>query len=301
MKILKAATLVAMICILMLSMTGCDALDYRDAIDLYNAGAYAQAAKMFAVLGDFEDSAHFETLCHYWIAVDTMESGDYEKAIPLLEAMNGYEDCEARITECRYQLALQSFGTGDFPTAESIFLLVPDYRQSHEHLRQITWQKFFDAVAENPLQTEQDGKTYALTANTETNQLVISMASQVDKGYTFRDSLTLTLARDSCIADLTATDAFAMDFREDAIGTEQTMSGRVDISTCTAQTLPVIDAYEKTVKDNQGGTTTSEDLADSLMTEAMVQNFQSLMTVIPQMITEAGFELTLHDIGFSAM
>lgn len=301
MKILKAATLVAMICILMLSMTGCDALDYRDAIDLYNAGAYAQAAEMFAVLGDFEDSAHFETLCHYWIAVDTMESGDYEKAIPLLEAMNGYEDCNARITECHYQLALQSFGAGDFPTAESIFLLIPDYRQASEHLRQITWQKFFDAVVENPLQAEQDGKTYALTANTETNQLVFSMASQVDKGYTFRDSLTLTLARDSFIADLAATDAFTMDFREDAIGTEQTMSGRVDISTCTAETIPSIDAFQKSVKDNQGGTTTSEDLADSLMTEAMVQNFQSLMTMIPQMITEAGFELTLHDIGFSAM
>ena len=301
MKILKAATLVAMICILMLSMTGCDALDYRDAIDLYNAGAYAQAAEMFAVLGDFEDSAHFEKLCHYWIAVDTMEAGDYEKAIPLLEAMNSYEDCEERITECNYQLALQSFGAGDFPTAESLFLLTPDYRRTPEHLRQITWQKFFDTVAENPLQAEQDGKTYALTANAETSQLVFSMASQVDSGYTFSDSLTLTLVRDSFIADLTATDAFAMDFREDAIGTEQTMSGRVDITTCTAQTLPVIDTFQKTVKDNQGGTTTSEDLADSLMTEAMIQNFQSLMTVIPQMITEAGFELTLHDIGFSAM
>lgn len=301
MKILKAATLVAMICILMLSMTGCDALDYRDAIDLYNAGEYAQAAKMFAVLGDFEDSAHMEKLCHYWIAVDTMESGDYENAISLLEAMNGYEDCEERITECNYQMALQNFEAGDFPAAEIRFLVTPEYRQTPEYLRQITWQKFFDAVAENPLQTEQDGKTYALTADAQTNQLVFSMASQVDKGYTFRDSLTLTLARDSFIAELTATDAFTMDFREDAIGAEQAMSGRVDISTCTVETIPVIDAYEKTVKDNLGGTTTSEDIADSLMTEAMVQNFQSLMTVIPQMITEAGMELTLQDIGFSAM
>ena len=301
MKLLKAATAVAMICILMVSMTGCDALDYRDAIDLYNSGSYAQAAEMFAVLGDFEDSARLEKLCHYWIAVDTMEAGDYENAIPLLEAMNGYEDCDARITECTYQLALQAFDAGDFAAAESYFLQFPEYRQSAEHLRQITWQKFFDAIAAAPLQTEQAGKTYALTAKAETNQLVFSVGSQVDKGYSFSDSLTLTLSRDSLIAQFTATDTFAMDFREDTIGSQQTMSGRVDITTCTAETGPVIDTFEKVVNDNQGGTTTSEDPAESLMTEGMLMNYRDLMTVIPQMLTEAGMELTLRDIGFAAI
>ena len=301
MKLLKAATAVAMVCLLAFSMTGCNALDYRDAIDLYNSGDYAQAAEMFAVLGDFEDSARLEKLCHYWIAVDTMEAGDYEKAIPLLEAMDGYEDCADRIIECRYQLALDMFESGDFSAAEGAFLQLSEYRQAPEYLRQITWQKFFDTVADTPLQAEQDGKAFALTADMETNQLVFSVGSQVDKGYTFCDSLTLTLSRDSLIAEITATDTFSMDFREDSIGTQQTMSGRVDITTCTAETVPVIDAFEKTVHDNQGGSTTSDDLADSLMTEAMVANFQRLMSVIPEMITESGMELTLYDIGFFAM
>ena len=146
-RFMKAAATVVTLCLLVVSMTGCQALDYRDAIDLYNSGHYAQAAEMFAQLGEFEDSARLETLCYYWIAVDTMQTGDYAAAIPLLEAMNGYEDTADRITECQYQLALQSFEQGDLKTAESYFLLSPDYRQTPEYLRQITWQKFFDAVA----------------------------------------------------------------------------------------------------------------------------------------------------------
>jgi len=300
-RFMKAATTLIILCFLVVSMTGCEALDYRDAIDLYNSGNYAKAAQMFAQLGEFEDSAKMETLCHYWIAVDTMQSGDYAAAIPLLEAMNGYEDTAARITECQYQLALQSFGQGDFAAAESNFLLAPDYRLAPEHLRQITWQKFFDAVAETPLMHETEEKSYALIADTETNQLVFYVGSQTDNGYTFLSDLTLTVSRDNTIATFTATDGFSMDFRDDAIGSEQSMSGRVDITTCTAETIPLVESFEKTVKDNQGNTTTSADPADSLMTDAMLQNFQDMMTVIPEMVTEANLGLTLYDIGFSAM
>lgn len=301
MRLLKAATAVALICILAFSMTGCDALDYRDAIDLYNAGNYAQAAEIFAQLGDFEESDRLETLCHYWIAVDTMEAGSYEAAIPLLESMNGYEDCADRITECKYQLALQAFEVGDFPTAESYFLEAPDYRQAPEYLRQITWQKFFDAVVENPLQTETDGKVFTLVANVADNRLEFYTGTRVDNGFTFHNDLKIILSRDSLIADFIATDAFSMDFGDDTIGSEQTMSGRMDISTCTEDTIPLVEAFEKTIKDNQGNTTTSTDPVDSLMTDEMLTNFRDLMTVIPELVNAADFGLTLSDIGFSAM
>ena len=301
MKILKATIAATMICMLMVSLTGCDALDYRDAIDLYNSGDYAQAAEIFAELGDFEDSTRLEKLSRYWIAVDTMQSGDYEAAIPLLEVMGSYEDCAERITECHYQLALQAFTAGDLSAAEASFRQLSDYREAPEYLRQITWQKFFDTIAETPLRLEKDEKSYALIADTDANQLVFYVGSQTDNGYTFHSDLTITVTRDSMIAHFTATDGFSMGFRDGAIGSEQIMSGRVDITTCTADTVPAIDTFEKTVHDNQGGTTTSEDPADSLMTEAMLQNFRDLMSVIPELITETGFELTLHDIGFAAM
>lgn len=300
-RFLKATATVAMICVLMLSMTGCDALDYRDAIDLYNAGKYAQAAEMFAVLGDFEDSARLEKLCHYWIAVQTMDAGDYEAAISKFEAMSGYEDSADRITECTYQLALQSFEQNDLAAAENYFLQIPDYRQTPEYLRQITWQKFYDAVAETPLQTERENKNFMLAANPNTNQLVFFVFSQAENAGAYHNDLTVNVSRDSMIADFTATASFTMPFGEGTIGSEQTMSGRLDIATCTAETIPLIESFEKTVNDNQGNTTTSTDLADSLMTDAMLEDFRDLMTVIPELITEAEFALTLHDIGFSAM
>ena len=301
MKLLKAATTMALICALAFSMTGCNALDYRDAIDLYNNGDYAQAAEIFAQLEDFEDSARLETLCHYWIAIETMEAGEYETAISLFEAMNGYEDTAERIIECKYQLALASFAQGDLSSAESYFLEVPDYRESSEYLRQITWQKFFDMVVETPLNAERNGKAYALTANIADNTLVFFAGSQTDNGFTFHNDLTLTVSRDSLIADYVATDAFSMAFHEDAIGAEQSIFGRVDIATCTAETILLMESFEKTVHDNQGNTTTSADPANTAAAEALLANFKDLMTVIPELISDAGFDLTLHDIGFSAM
>ena len=300
-RFLKATTVVVMICMLTFSMTGCKALDYRDAIDLYNSGDYVQAAEMFAQLDDFEDSQRLETLCRYWIAIGTMEAGEYETAISLLEAMNGYDDTAERITECKYQLALHSFEQGDLADAESYFLQLPEYRQTPEYLRQITWQKFFDAVAEAPLSAEAEGKVYSLTANAADNTLVFYAGSQTDNGFTFHNDLTLTVSRDSLIADFVATDAFSMPFHTDAIGAEQSIFGRVDISTCTAETIPLMESFEKTVQDNQGNTTTSTDPADAAVTEALMENFKALMTVIPELIEKAGFSLTLHDIGFSAM
>ena len=43
----KSFFVILLICSLTLSMTGCDKLDYRKAIKLYNAGSYEVAADMF--------------------------------------------------------------------------------------------------------------------------------------------------------------------------------------------------------------------------------------------------------------
>ena len=146
------------------SLTGCEELDYRDAVDLYNAGAYEAAVQKFAALGDFEDSAQLETRCYYWIAMKAMEYGRFDAALEQFLALGDYEDCPERVTECRYQLAVAAFDGGDLETAESYFLQSPDYKQTREYCRQITWQKFFDAIAEKApgeaesvLSAEKDG------------------------------------------------------------------------------------------------------------------------------------------------
>ena len=301
MKLMKAAAVAAMICILLLSMTGCDALDYRDAIDLYNARDYEAAAEMFYALGDYENCQELYTSCQYWMSVELAQQGNFQEALPRFVKLGTYKNSAQWATECTYQLALAAFSENRFSDAENYFGETPEYKSTGEYLRQITWQNFFDAVAEAPLSLETDEKSYALIADTDANQLVFYVGSHTDAGYTFHSDLTLTVTRDSLIADFTATDGFSMDFRDGAIGSEQIMSGRVDISTCTAQTVPAVEVFEKTVHDNQGNTTTSTDPADSLMTAAMAEDFQALMTVIPELIAEADLAYTLQDIGFSAM
>ena len=300
-RFVKSAVCLMLVFLLAFSMTGCEDLDYRDAVDLYNAGAYEEAAKLFAQLGEFEDSAALETRCYYWIAMKAMEYGRYDAALEQFRALGDYEDAPERVIECTYQLAVAAFDSGDLAAAEGYFLETPGYKQTREYCRQITWQKFFDAVAEAPLSAEAEGKVYSLTANTADNTLVFYAGSQTDNGFTFHNDLTLTVSRDSLIADFVATDAFSMPFHTDAIGAEQSIFGRVDISTCTAETIPLMESFEKTVQDNQGNTTTSTDPADAAVTEALMENFKALMTVIPELIEKAGFSLTLHDIGFSAM
>ena len=55
------ATFLALL--LILSMTGCDNLDYREAVELYNDQNYKAAAEIFYALDDYEDSAELYTRC----------------------------------------------------------------------------------------------------------------------------------------------------------------------------------------------------------------------------------------------
>lgn len=300
MKLLKAVTAVALICVLMVSMTGCDALDYRDAIDLYNAQDYAAAAEIFSALGDYENCPALYTDCQYWMAVSLAQQGNFREALPRFEELGNYENSAQWVTECQYQNAVNAFNENNLGDAEIFFGETMEYKSTGEYLRQIAWQKFFDALVEAPLQTETEGKSYTLAADVAANQLRFYVGAQTDSAFPSHNDLTLTLSRDSLIADFTATDAFSMDFRDDAIGSQQFISGRVDITTCTAETIPLMEVFEKTVQDNQGNTTTDTAPTDAAVT-AVLENFRDMMTVIPVLITEAGFDLTLSDIGFSAM
>lgn len=196
----------------LLLLTGCDALDYREAIDLYNArefsqaaeifaqipdyedsaqlytrarywqalelyndAQFAQAAQVFAPLGEYEDSARLHTRCYYHLAVQAMEAGDYTGAISQFEALEGYEDSAQRITECQYQLAVAAFQAEDYAAAEAQFSPLGDYRMSRDYLRQIGWQRFFDWVVSNG---QADGTGFTL--QTQQDGRVIRVTADTD-------------------------------------------------------------------------------------------------------------------------
>lgn len=303
-RIIKLITLL-LVCSLLCSLTGCEKLDYREAIDLYNSGRFDEAAEIFAALGDYEDSANMQTLSQYWAALTLADAGKYEEALPRFLKLGAYEDSPQRVIECTYQLAISEFEAGNYTDAQIHFLEVSDYKQTPEYLRRINWQKLFEAVTgvgEEGIYTgTSEGMELQITAKAgELDQLTFFVSHEKDMGYAFYDDLALTLTRDSLIADFTAKSTFTMDSLGQEVGTTQIASGKVDISTCTADTVLKVDTFQMTGTDNLGNAISTEDPADMLMGGDMAENLRNLLAVTPALLNNAGITLTLQDIGFAA-
>ena len=286
---------------LVCALTGCDELDYRKAVDLFNQGKYDAAIDAFHELGNYQDSAQLFTLSHYWAAITRMEEGKFSEALPRFIKLGDYEDSAQRATECTYQIALLEFESGNFHEAQNYFQKVADYKQSQEYLRRINWQAMYDAIAAHPIEVEQNGKLIHMLAEPNLHTLWLSIAVHTDPPFAFSDDLSISLTRDSTIANFSAGSDFGMAFVEGRIGASQIGYGRLDITTCTPETPLVMETFEKQVADNQGNSTDSTDPADSTMNEIMEENMQDLMTTIPQLLLDAGIEVTLQDIGFYAL
>jgi len=302
---MKKLLALLLVCTLVLSLTGCDKLDYGKAVDLFNRGKYDAAIDAFYELGDYEDSKELFTLSHYWAAIQRMEAGNYAEALPRFIKLGAYEDSAQRATECAYQMALAEFEAGNFGDAQNYFEKVADYKQSKEYLRRIHWQAFYDGIcAADSIKKELDGKTFSVFPLQDLEgpqKLVFSVEMSESKEQQYADFLTFTLTRDSIIADFICGSDFQMEYLDGTIGSSQSGFGQINITNCTPDMPLTMDTFEKTVTDNLGNTTCSTDPADSLMNEAMAENFRDLMTVIPQLLLDAGIELTLQDIGFYAL
>lgn len=304
--LLKSILAILLVCSLTISLTGCSKLDYRKAIKLYNAGSYEAAGEIFYELGDYEEAERLYIDCQYWIASNLAQQGNYQDALPRFLKLGDYENSAQWLTECNYQIALTAFDEARFAEAEAILQDIPDYKQAKEYLRQIKWQAFYDEIcAVDPaISLQQDDKFFSIFPvqdDPNVPKLVLSVEMSENEDHLYTDFLTITLTRDSTVADFTCGSDFQMDYVDSTIGSSQSGSGKLDITTCTPQTVLVMDVFEKTVTDNKGNTSTSQDPADSLMGDMTSENLNDLLTVIPELLAENGITLTLNDIGFAAL
>ena len=305
-KLIRAIAMLVLMGMLALCMTGCQDLDYRKAVDLYNHGRFDAAAEMFYELGDYEDSADLFTLSHYWAAVSRMEAGKYKEALPRFIKLGQYEDSEARAIECKYQMAVAAFEDGNFNDAQNYFQDIADYKQSGEYLRRINWQALYDeVVAINDIGRKENGKTFTIHPEPDhPDQLRFSFHDDPtgeEDPLCYRDQFHIILSKDSTMAVYTAHSYFAFEMNGSTIGSSQTADGKLDITTCTPETPLVLDTFELTGTDNHGNTLSSTDPADCLMYDTMQKNFAMLLTVVPQLLEEAGITVTLQDIGFDSL
>ena len=300
-KTLSKALALVLILSILLSMTGCEALDYRKAVEQYNIGNFDAAAQSFSALGDYEDSRELAVLSQYWAALTRMEKGKFSEALPLFLELGDYEDSPQRAVECRYQMAVGLFEAGSLSDGEAIFLELGEYKNTAESLRKIQWQNFYDALPKDGLCTEPaEGMELRIVPQKgKPNQLTFSVSRTKDMGYVFYDELTLTLTRDSLDAEFIATSTFTMDFHGEEIGSQQTASGTVDISVFTPwEPLPVT-SYELTGTDNQGNAITGSDQV--LMADTMAENLNAILMILPSLLESNGIPQTLQDIGFAPL
>lgn len=90
---MKKLIAIALALVLVLSLAGCDASDYKKAVSSMDAGDYAAASAAFKALGDYKDSADLAKKCDYSLAKADYDAGNYEDAAKAFEALGDYEDC----------------------------------------------------------------------------------------------------------------------------------------------------------------------------------------------------------------
>jgi tetratricopeptide (TPR) repeat protein len=308
-RIFRFLTALSLILALAVSLTGCDTLDYRKAVGLYNAGKYDSAAEIFNSLGGYEDSAALYTLSQYRLAVALAERGSFDEALPRFLKLGNYENSAQWALECKYQIAVTAYNEARFTDAENCFRETSDYKQTGEYRRRIHWLALYDAVAaagfDNGsgfiLEKQVDGKDFSICANKLSQELILSASKEENEDFLYLDTLSLTLTPDSTVASFACSSVFGMDYLDRRIGSTQHAAGKIDMTTCTPETRLVIETYEKHVEDNLGNVTDTADPSENRMANAMAENLSDLLSVIPALLAEAGIEQTLRDIGFYAL
>lgn len=292
----KLLALVMTVCMLMALLTGCDTLDYRKAVQLYNNRQYDAAIELFHELGDYEDSAALFTASHYWAAMERMDAGNYAEALPRFLKLGDYEDSAARAMECKYQMGIQAIAEARYSDAENYFRELGDYRKTADYLRQLEWQKLYDYILANGTESGNYVISYPFPDRTVDFLVDIEMPTQIlmiatwekDMGYTFRDQLTLVLERDSTEAAFEASSEFTMAFGDGTIGSHQTGSGKVELRGYTPGMALTYDSYYLTVIDNHGNTTTSDDSVNSSMDDAMADHLVAILDCFSDLQAVAG-------------
>ncbi len=115
--------------------------NYAKAKELSATENYAEAAKIFEELGDYEDAKDQALQCKYDYAASLEAKKDYDVAKEVYKSLGDFKDSKAKVESCYYNTALQSFDKGDYDNALAIFVSIPDYADSKVRIKECNYQK----------------------------------------------------------------------------------------------------------------------------------------------------------------
>lgn len=118
---------VALVLVMLLSFTGCNAQDYKSAVSAMEAGQYTEAAAMLEALGDYKDSADLLKQCRYALAEQDFTAGNYEAAKAAFLTLSGYEDSAEYVNKRDYAVAVAAFEAGEYENALETFTALGEY------------------------------------------------------------------------------------------------------------------------------------------------------------------------------
>ena len=78
---MKKRIAILLVLALVLALSGCKSLDYKQAVTAMDAGNYQEALTALDALGDYKDAADLAVKCRYAIAEDNFDKGEYETAL----------------------------------------------------------------------------------------------------------------------------------------------------------------------------------------------------------------------------
>lgn len=112
---------------------------YRQAVDYMKQKKYDQAARIFADIGEYEDSEELETECIYRKAIEQEKSAKYDEAVEAFNSIISYQDAEEKMKECYYQLGCAKLASDDFDAAYDAFEKADDYTDASNMLTEVRY------------------------------------------------------------------------------------------------------------------------------------------------------------------
>ena len=132
---------------LVLALSGCKSLDYKQAVTAMDAGNYQEALTALDALGDYKDAADLAVKCRYAIAEDNFDKGEYETALTQFTDLGDYRDSGKYVTKCNYAMAVKAFEDEDYTKAQDLFTGLADYQDSKDYLEKTENALLLQAVS----------------------------------------------------------------------------------------------------------------------------------------------------------
>jgi len=128
--IVAVIVVAALACYIYVSKLG----KYNDAVGLYEAEQYADAAVAFEDVGTFRDAARMAQKSYYEVGGQALLAGDFDAAKEAFAAAGDYDNAVDMLTKVDYRKAISLLNAGEGAAAAAIFAEMIGYNQSDMYL-----------------------------------------------------------------------------------------------------------------------------------------------------------------------